>query len=379
MAWAFPAAAVLGVVLAARRRSRVVTGLAVVALGALIAAWGAGRTLAIAPRQELPLTGAAIAIALLAAIGAETVTPALRRRSFGLPHAGVAVVIAFLVAAGATGIGWAARGHYDALRRTGGLAPAFLGPDAAELGAFRVLWIGGDPGGAGRRTTVSMDLTGPDGATMLEYAVRRHSFAETYALRVVASVLAGRTDLGGRLLAPLGVREVIVRPDAPASVTAVLQRQADLSFRETFGGAQVFDNTTWLPEAASVSGSWASASAVRDPFTGVASVDEAAPARGLAQTGPATFAGTVAATATTLVLAEPYDGHWRMKAGTRVVPPGRSFGFATAFAIPPRAVGVRVEWHGQRYTRVLLLVQLGLWVLFGSWWSRRAALERGER
>jgi hypothetical protein len=214
---------------------------------------------------------------------------------------------------------------------------------------------------------------------MLAYGVRRTSRAESYASKAVASILAGRTDLGGRLLAPLGIREVIVRPDASPSVGSVLERQSDLRFRETFGGAHVFDDTAWLPIGASVSGGWATAAGGRDPFAVDVAVDTGTPAHGLAQRGPARFDGTVAATATKLLLAEPFDDHWQMRAGSRVVRPSRSFGFLTSFAIPARTVAVRVEWRGQRWTRVLLLVELGLWVLFGSWWSRRAALERGER
>jgi len=225
---------------------------------------------------------------------------------------------------------------------------------------------------------VTIDITDPNGATMLAYGVRRRSPAETYAAQAVASILAGRTDLGGRLLAPLAIREVIVRPDASPSVSTVLQRQSDLRFRETFGGAQVFDDTAWLPIAASVSDGWAAAASGRDPFAVVVPVG-GDPARGLSQRAAATFDGTVAATATKLLLAEPFDTRWLLRVGNRIVRPARAFGFLTSFSIPARAVAARVEWRGQRWTRILLLVQLGLWVLFGSWWSRRAALERGER
>jgi hypothetical protein len=206
---------------------------------------------------------------------------------------------------------------------------------------------------------------------MLDYAIRRTSRAETYATRAVASIIAERTNLGGRLLAPLGVREIIVRPDASPSVVGILERQSDLEFRENFGGARVFDNTAWLPVAAPVSGALAATAA------GVGET----PPRGLAMTGPAAYAGKVPAASSALLLAEPFDGHWRLRVPGGVLRPTTAFGFANVFALPSRreAVAARISWDAQRYTRALLLAELALWVLFGAWWSRRAAVERGER
>jgi hypothetical protein len=244
-----------------------------------------------------------------------------------------------------------------------------------------VLWIGGASAVAGRTDSVTFDLTDPGGASMLDYAIRRTSRAETYATRAVASIIAERTNLGGRLLAPLGVREIIVRPDASPSVVGILERQSDLEFRENFGGARVFDNTAWLPVAAPVSGALAATAAAADPFARAPAGGGETPPRGLAMTGPAAYAGQVPAASSALLLAEPFDGHWRLRVPGSVLRPTTAFGFANVFALPSRreAVAARISWDAQRYTRALLLAELALWVLFGAWWSRRAAVERGER
>jgi hypothetical protein len=380
LAWAFPAAGLVGAALAARRRGRLVAGLLLVALASLLAAWAAGRTTAVSPRQALPLVGAAVAFALLTGIGVESIAVVLRGRSFGIAHVLVALTSGFLIAGMGVAVGFTARGRYDGLRVTGGLAPAFLSADEAQTGAFRVLWIGASPPVRGRASAILVELTEPQGQTMLSYAVRRGGPGDAYLVRASAALLSGRTDLGGRLLAPLGVRQIIVRPGSPPAVSLALSRQADLRFRETFGGARVFDNTAWLPVAAPLaSKDWIAAAGRADPFSSLAAVDAGKPARGLAHVRSATFEGLPDAHATLLTLAEPFDARWRLHTRTGTIQPRLAFGYATAFALPAGAGPVRIEWAGQHSTRALLLVQLGLWTLLGVWWSRRAALERGER
>jgi GT2 family glycosyltransferase len=429
LSWTFPVAAGLGAGLSASRKPRMAFTMLVLAFAGLMAAWASGRLSFVAPRPGLPLAGAAFAFAILAGAGVQAI-PSLRARTFGVPHV-VAGVAAVSMAAGlAVGTGWFVRGSFPGLRTGGELAPAFLAADVATAGQFRVLWLGGFDR-AGFRHAVRVDLTDPRGETMLGYGVRRTSPAESYLVKAVAAILAGKAEQGGRLLAPLGVRQIIVRPDAPDATSATLDRQIDFRYRQTFHGGRVYDNIAWLPVAAPLGrgGGWVAASKGADPSVALLAVDIAgAPLRGLDQKAPARFAGPIDPTATALVLAEPFDGKWRMILEGRSIKPRKAFGFATAFDIPagvltppspspkpapaatkspakrqaskkgvtrtpspsPRA-SLRpapatqpgpialVAWRGQSSTRLLLLVQLGAWVVFAAGWSSRRALERGER
>jgi hypothetical protein len=419
LAYAFPLAAVAGGALASRR-SRFAAPVAVFGLLSLLEAWGANRAAWVAPRPGLPLAGAALACALLTGAGLEAVAD-LRRRTFGVPHLASAAAAAFLVIAVAAGVGWFVRGDYPELGTRDGLAPAFVAADTASVGQFRVLWLGGPAPGS---RALRLDVTDPSGETMLGFALRRESPAQTYLENVVAGLIGGRSQSGGRLLAPLGIRQIIARPGTPPAVLAALDSQVDVRYRQTFRGAGVYDNVAALPVAAALpAGAWSRASREADPFGAVVSVDAAgSPSPGLAQTGPARFRGRLAPGTTTVVLAEPFDPRWRLLVGGASVKPRPSFGFATAFDLPsgivppapapkkvpkpaktpagkkatakaapspkasatpaprpkPGPVAVAV-WRGQTGTRFLLLIQLGLWIVFAAGWSGRRAIERGER
>ena len=390
-AWAFPVAAVFGILFGLRRERSMVTVTATMSAIAAALAWGAGRVSFLAPRPALPLVGAAIGIALLAGLGVESLGPALRGRTFGVLHGGVAAATAFLLAALVVHAGWMGRGRFDGLGPTGDVAPSFVAADQASTGAFRLLWVGSRPGSRGRSDAVAVDLTDADGETMLSYGVRRDGPFERFAHEAIRSMLAGRTDLGGHLLAPLGVRQILIRPGASAGLRAAFGRQVDLRFRQTFRGAALFDNVAWLPIAAPLAPTdpWKAATAGSDLFVTAAGVQRTGePLRGLDRTGPASFKGALDARASVLYLAEPFDPRWQLRTSLGRAAPHQAFGLGTAFDVPLGTLnipggavlpGVSIEWRGNRSNTALLLIQLVLWIGLASWWSRRAALERGER
>jgi hypothetical protein len=82
-------------------------------------------------------------------------------------------------------------------------------------------------------------------------------------------------------------------------------------------------------------------------------------------------------------LAEERSERWRLRSGTVVVEPTRSFGWANAFSLPvqqqPAARPVLLAWTGQAAHRLALGAQALMLFVLATAVSRRAARERGER
>jgi GT2 family glycosyltransferase len=378
-AWAFPAIAAAGVLLAISLRQKVANTLALAGTASVLLAWAVSRGVPwIAPRPALPLTLAAVAIALLAGIAAEGLVPSLSSRSFGIFHLvfGSLAVLGMMV--GAMGVGFLARGTYRGLTRAGDLVPAFFISERSQLGDFAVLWVNGD---AGR---LRVDLSSPSGETALTYSDRRTNGGERYLEGVVASMLARRTEQGGRLLAPLGVRYIVLRSGVDRDVERAFERQVDIRFAQRFRGAEIVANDAWLPVAGGVSSlRWVAAS--RAPAGSAAAAAAGAPADpgrsgALRERGPGRFEGDIALTARSLFVAQEFSGRWRATSGSARIAPARSFGWATAFQTTGSgARHLEVGWHGQGAHRAAILVEFLALIAIGGAWSRRAARERGER
>src|SRR5207244_3222787 len=154
-----------GIVLAISARRRLANILTIAGTASVLLAWGVSRGIPwIAPRPALPLTLAAVAVALLAGFAAERV-PSLSASTFGAFHG------------------------------------------------------------------------------------------------VVAAILARQTEQGGRLLAPLGVRYVVLRSGSQSAVGNEFERQVDMRFAQRFRGAEIVANDAWLSVGAGVSSlRWVAAS-----------------------------------------------------------------------------------------------------------------------
>ena len=379
LAWALPAVAAAGVALAVSERQRLATACAIVGTAGVLLAWAVSRGVPwIAPRPALPLTLAVVAMALLVAIAAEGIVPALSSRSFGAFHVAFGTLALFGIVAGAAGVGFLARGNYRGLRASGELVPAFFMSEARQLGDFRVLWVNGS------LADVRIDLSAPTGETTLTYSDRRANAGERYLESVIASVLARRTEVGGRLLAPLGVRYVVLRSGVDRDVEREFERQLDLRFSQRFRGAQIVENVSWLPVAGAVSSpSWVAASKAPSGRAAVAAAGaHADPGRAGTLRGgrPTRYDGEVKPAGRTLLLAQEYSASWSAQTRAGRMQPARSFGWAIAFELNGSGTRiVRVTWHGQAFHRLMLVIQLLMLIVIGAAWSRRAAHERGER
>lgn len=379
IAWAFPAVAAAGVLLAIVVRQRLTRTMALVALAAVLLAWAVSRGVPwIAARPSLPLAVAAVAVALLIGAAAEGLPPALSTRSFGAFHIGFGALSLFAVAAAVVGVGFLARGDYHGLTRAGALAPAFFESERRQLGDYRVLWI------AGADRDLRADLSVSGGETFLTYQTRRTGGGERYLESALASILARRTEQAGRLLAPLGVRYIVLRSELDPRVVSAFAGQIDVRFVQRFRGTQILSNESWLPIGAGVSSAqWIAASGAAPssaPTAAAAAPLDPGRAGGLRVIRPGLLAGRTAAGARALFLAEEFSGRWRAETNGRTIRPARSFGWATAFPIGERDVGtVTLRWRGQGRHTFALLGETLLILLFAGVWSRQAAKERGER
>jgi GT2 family glycosyltransferase len=371
--YGIPLAAAAGVAVALEHRRRLAALFGAVAVVALFASWGVARGVPwIAPRAALPLVAAAVCAAILAGLAWEAVSTTLHERHFGgaqLLSALIALLTAVQLAAGA---GWLALGRFPGLVETGKLAPAFLVEEARQKGAFNIAWIDG----TARAPRVA--LTDAAGATIASYLERPADPGARALHDSIAAIAGGGTTAGGKLLGTLGVRYVILRPEADAALEDALARQSDLAFSQRFRGAVVFENAAGLPIAAAVlAPGWIATSREGE---GAAAGAEASPgvARGFAQGAASAFGGTLPRAPSTVLLAEDFSPDWHLRAGKRTYRARRSFGWATAFDVRSRG-RARIDWGGQSHHRLALLGQLALVLAFAGWWSQRAARERGER
>ncbi|MGH2728427.1 MAG: hypothetical protein ACRDKS_15770, partial [Actinomycetota bacterium] len=376
IAWAFPFLALAGVLLAQPERRRMARSLAMIATAALLTAWAVSRGVPwIAPRPGLPLALTAMCVALLSGVAAEGLGPTLRARSFGAVHVAFGAVTAFGVMASALGVAFVTAGSFDGLRVAGQLEPAFFAAERATFGDFRVLWVAGEP------RALRTDLSSAEGETVLTFGARRAGEGEEYLERVLASVLSRSTEQGGRLLAAAGVRYVVLRPAPDNDVVRAFARQVDMRFYQHFERSQVWRNEAFLPVATAVKSSeWVAASRAGPSAPVLAAAPEDPERTGALQVvRPGVLAGRIGLGAGAFLLAQDFSEHWRLRVGDRTVSPTRSFGWANAFAVDKGSGPVLVSWNGQGTHRLALLGELALLAAIGAAWSRRAALERGER
>jgi GT2 family glycosyltransferase len=300
------------------------------------------------PALDMVLAPAAAALALAVGLGVSAFQLDVRRSTFGWRQLASIVAVAALVVslmptlAASVGGRWLVpRGsHHDAL--------AFLADEAAD-DPFRVLWFG--------------DVEAlPLGAWPLD---ERVSYATTLgglpelpdlwpgAPEAADSPLRGSLDLAldrrtnrlGRLLAPMGVRYLVVvdqgapepfggvRHPSPQWLRDALAEQLDLVEVDVNPALTVYRNEAWTPTVSALPGGLLAASTapyLPDGAALAAGTDLADDARALEETGPVSFEGTVREGDDLLVGATPARG-WRLEVAGQRVARTRAFGWAPLF------------------------------------------------
>ncbi|CAN5784242.1 hypothetical protein BH18ACT2_BH18ACT2_18890 [soil metagenome] len=250
-------------------------------------------------------------------------------------------------------------------------------PAPSDGGDYRVLYVG-DPRLIPFPSTdlgdgVAMALV-ESGRSDLR---RRWPVADQAAdesLRAAVTAIAdSSTRRGGRLLAPFGIRFVVVplidgvRSTAdeplpvPAGLLDALSAQLDLGRSiATATNFVRFDNRSSIPTAAVLDPVLAEASTAGSPaaLVGIDTAGATPVLPGVLETrrsGGELVPGVVH-------LATPLDGGWRLEQGGQDVPARASFGVSSAFDLAA-AGPAELSYAGPASRRVWLILQAALWVL----------------
>lgn len=352
-----------------------------IAATAVPVAWlaAAGFLPAVMSNPVAYLAGAAFSLSVLVGLGLTTLVSGARRAAFGTPQ----MVSASLVTVLVLGLG------AQALRALPGdwavgenrLSPAWPVVSSSDPGiGFRVLWLGpadgrpfpppgGDPDGemALGRSNLAYGVTGRQGRSVLATGLPGEGAPFDALEATLGAVLGGRVNHGGALLAPYGLRYVVVGEGRlDEALRDRLSVQVDLDLIQRVGGLAIYRNARALPEAAVLAGQAAVDAARSGQLLAPLAIDagEAGTLTGLAGPG---WSGSMGGTEPGLLLVtDRYHPAWRLN---QAGPPFPAFGWGLGFQAGPGPA--TVEFQGQR-TRTLEVAALGALWLAALWtvWRR---------
>ena len=196
----------------------------------------------------------------------------------------------------------------------------------------------------------------------------------------------GRTSRLGRLLAPMGVRYLIlpnriapppftrdVRPPSP-KLLAALGEQLDLEEVPVSDGVTVYRNRAWAPTRAVLPAS----NSPRHDFTDAVAEDlsSAKPAL-LAESGPTSAHGVIPA-AGPLLVGSTYSPRWKLTVDGKAAPHSRVFGWANQFQVAPSS-HVSLTYRTPIVRTLALIGQVLLWLIVIVILSRYRRSDRNAR
>ncbi len=360
----------------------------VVALLCTAVAWVMGRGwLAVAPVQAGALLApAAASLSLSVALGVAAFELDLPGYRFGWRHLATAVA-ALAVAVGTLPVLAAAtNGRWHAPSRDQASVLSWM-PDTAAEGPFRVLWLGAPEvlplqgNRLSKGLAYATSLNGPPDA-LSEWAGPVRAADAPLAVAVSAARQAQTTALG-RLLAPLGVRYVVVATKAapagngavtrsvPADLPPALSAQLDLRQIESDPSLLVFENAAWAPMRSQLPAETVDASRSTDPLD-ARRVDLSGASSVLAPTRDGSQRFTGAVDAGRVLLAEAPSRQWSLRVGGVSASRQRAFGAVLAFDAGSAGPGVL-------HYRTPLGHTLMLWLQLLLWLFAIAVVVRGRR
>ena len=374
MGWAFLVAAALPLAIGRSWRLAWATRMWAMTLVCVLVAWAGGRGW-LPVRLEAPdvlLVPAALGLALAAALGAAAFDLDLPGYRFGWRQlaslaAAVALTVGILPVAGGV-----RDGRWDLTDEEAARSLTWMTPEVRN-GDFRVLWVGAPE---------ALPLDGWHLAEGVAYATSRNGPPEvtdllpgspSAATRTIAGAIRtaerGDTARLGRLLAPMGVRYIVVpvelstgreeigRYPLPPGLARALVTQIDLRLLPSDPGLTVYENTSWGPARA----------ALPDRLTGPVptslgpGVDLSGGAPVLEDGSPTRAGGTVPANSTVLVAESP-SSRWSLTVAGESADRQRAWGVANVFrATEGGSSRLRYRTPILRYGLVLL--QIALWAL----------------
>jgi hypothetical protein len=256
-------------------------------------------------------------------------------------------------------------------------------------GGFRVLWLGDplvlplDPAVGERGLGYVLTRNGPGDGRELWRAPERG--ADRALGDALGLALDGRTNRLGHLLAPMGVRYLVVpdrrgpgaddRVDPPRGLRASLADQTDLVPLGTEPGLVLYENAGWAATRATVgTGDGANARVDADDPVRAALLAELAgadpvtgPLRQSAPTGPGT-----------LLWAEAYDPEWEASGVGGDLEHVKAFGISNGYVVSERG-RVALHYRGQLPRSLAIAGQAALWVVVAvAWWLLRGGRRPGH-
>ena len=346
------------------------------------------------PAVEGVLVPAALGLALAAGIGVSALLDDMRRAHFGWRQvaavaAAVGIALPVLALAADT-----ASGRWQLPRDDWPTQVSWMG-DTPTAGSFRVLWLGApallpvdakvvtgksvaDPGGIGFGIT----RNGPGDARDLWAGAQRP--ADDLLERALLTTRAGDSERLGHLLAPAGIRYVVVLSqtgpghgavaDLDPELADALNRQLDLSISRIDSGGTVYSNDAWFANRAVVP----PGTDVRAPTGGAlaaaVSTDVASVARGVG--GP--VGRSDAAGPGTLLWSEAADPGWHASANGHELARSKAFDWTNAFALTERAP-VGVHFRTGALPGLLVDLEIVAWIAALVVWRRTRARRRRSR
>jgi GT2 family glycosyltransferase len=410
LAWGFAVAAVVPLVLARGERFRWAVRFWSIALVFWVVAWVIGRgwtgSLAIDP---LVLLGpAAMAVAASIGLGIAAFEEDLRAATFGWRQVVVVMATIMVVLGSLPTLVSALPGRWELPVNDFSQSVSWMRAKSAA-GAFRVLWLG-DPRSLNLGSWAAGDglayATSEDGSPDVRWLWNAAGPGPAAGLgSSVDQAMSDRTNQLGRMLAPAGVRYVVLltslapeisgeqNPEeypVPAGLPSALSAQLDLEPVISGSGITVYENTAWIPERSAVPGNAPVANGAFDPgpLTGAPGSSIVPGAVPVLPGGVASrsYRGTLSRGTVLTALAPA--GRWDL-----VGPDGRSaverpsFGWAGSYRVSSPGVST-LRFDGGILPVLIGLYSVALWVMaaavlldrrlgIGGWRLRRRKRHRG--
>jgi GT2 family glycosyltransferase len=248
---------------------------------------------------------------------------------------------------------------------------------STDKGDFRMLWAG-DPTELPLDPVVLRDGTGyvltrnGPGDVTDQWRAPEHD-ADHVVDRALVLAESGRTNRLGRMLAPMGVRYVVVpstqgpgggaADDTPVALRRAMAQQLDLARLRSSSGVVLYENLAYAPIQAAVP---------PPPLP----VDSRRPNRAALTTDltRAVPLSNGAPRVGTVLLGEAYDSEWKAEAGGRPLRHQQAFGWANGFVVAHRAP-VSIAYDAQWLRWLVLVGALVIWLLV-IWCWRRTRVRR---
>lgn len=389
--WAFVAAAVLPLLIGRDWRFEWASRSWMLALTCWAASWLGQQPwfhFGLGPPEAL-LAPAAAALALCIALGLIAFEVDLPGYRFGWRQVGSVAAAAFVALGTLPVIAAAIGGRWSSPSSGVESVLGFLRDERAAQGPFRVLWVG-DPAvlpTSGWQLRDGIAYATTDGGVPSLRERWAGSADGNTSLLSDALRLADRQETArlGRLLAPFGVRYVIVveaaSPSsgvvrrAPPDLLRSLEGQLDLEQVSVDPSVKVYRNVGWAPSRFQVGSDRAAPFDTSSYFPTASGLDLTGLSTALPEgRGPTRFTGTVA-DKSYVYLSAASSGAWSLTVDGRSVARTKALGWANGWTVE-RGGRATLSFRTSPLRWALLAIQMAVWVLAIS---RLVLLNRADR